>query len=79
MAKAKLTAKGQTTVPLPIRRHLGIEPGDHMEFLIDSDGAVRVVAANHDVARLFGILGPAKRRVSVEEMNAAIRKRAARI
>jgi AbrB family looped-hinge helix DNA binding protein len=29
---AKVTSKGQITVPVEIRRHLGLEPGDTMVF-----------------------------------------------
>ncbi len=30
--RAKVTSKGQVTVPLEIRRSLGIKPGDHLRF-----------------------------------------------
>ena len=30
--KAKLTSKGQITIPAPIRRRLGLEPGQVLEF-----------------------------------------------
>jgi antitoxin PrlF len=30
--RAKVTSKGQITVPLEIRRSLGIKPGDHLLF-----------------------------------------------
>lgn len=40
-AQAKLTSKGQITVPIEIRRLLGIAPGD--QLLFESDGeAIRV-------------------------------------
>lgn len=29
---ATLTSKGQITIPLSIRRHLGLKPGDKLEF-----------------------------------------------
>ena len=32
MAQAKITAKGQVTIPLTVRRRLGIGPGDEIEF-----------------------------------------------
>lgn len=38
---AKVTTKGQITVPKSVRDHLGIEPGDEVEF-IEDDGQYRV-------------------------------------
>ena len=32
MAQAKITAKGQVTIPLTVRRRLGVAPGDEIEF-----------------------------------------------
>ena len=32
MAKAKITSKGQVTVPKEVRERLGIRPGDVLEF-----------------------------------------------
>jgi len=37
-----LTSKGQVTLPKRIREHLGLKPGDRVEFAIRSDGAVVV-------------------------------------
>ncbi len=42
----KLTTKGQVTVPLKVRRHLGIAPGDAVDFRIAADGSVQVVPAS---------------------------------
>lgn len=41
MITAKVTTKGQITVPKSVREHLGIEPGDEVEF-IEDDGQFRV-------------------------------------
>jgi antitoxin PrlF len=32
MATARITSKGQITVPKEIREHLGVQPGDSLEF-----------------------------------------------
>lgn len=32
MAQAKVTAKGQVTIPLVVRQRMGISPGDEIEF-----------------------------------------------
>lgn len=38
----KVTSKGQVTIPLEVRRRLGIEPGTEVSFEI-VDGAARLV------------------------------------
>ncbi len=32
MMPAKVTAKGQITIPLTVRKRLGVSPGDEIEF-----------------------------------------------
>ncbi len=39
---AKVTAKGQITLPVALRRRLGLEPGLQVEFVEDTTG-IRVV------------------------------------
>jgi AbrB family looped-hinge helix DNA binding protein len=40
--RAKVTSKGQITVPVEIRRSLGVEPGDNIRFE-QQEGGFRVV------------------------------------
>lgn len=40
----RVTSKGQVTIPLAVRRKLGIEPGSEVEFELDEQGA-RLVRA----------------------------------
>lgn len=40
--RAKVTSKGQITVPVEIRRSLGVKPGDHLRFEHQSNG-IRLV------------------------------------
>ena len=44
-AKAKLTSKGQITVPKAVRQHFNLKPGDEIEFVEDEKGmrVLRVV------------------------------------
>ncbi|WP_375482785.1 AbrB/MazE/SpoVT family DNA-binding domain-containing protein [uncultured Mycobacterium sp.] len=35
----RVTSKGQVTIPLRVRRKLGIEPGSEVEFELDERGA----------------------------------------
>jgi antitoxin PrlF len=74
MPVSTLTRKGQTTIPGEIRRHLKLKPGDRIEFFVEKDGKVRLIALNVDIASLEGLLAPAPRRASLENMDRAIRK-----
>ena len=77
MPSSSLTSKGQTTIPKPIRDHLRLQPGDRLDFSIDSSGNVQLQAAALSLGQLKGLLqGKVRRPVSVEQMNAAIRARA---
>jgi len=78
MTISTITSKGQTTIPGEIRRHLKLKAGDRIQFIVEDDGKVVLVPATVDVSELKGLLAPAPRRVSLEAMDAAIRKRAAR-
>jgi AbrB family looped-hinge helix DNA binding protein len=43
MEVAKITARGQITIPIDIRKKLGVKEGDKVVFIEDSD---RIVVAN---------------------------------
>jgi len=34
----KVARKGQVTIPIDVRRFLGLQPGDDVEFVIEDDG-----------------------------------------
>jgi len=53
----RVTQKGQVTIPLAVRRALGIRAGSDVEFRLESDGARLVVGqerAAADAARMRG-------------------------
>lgn len=77
MPSATLTSKGQITVPKEIRDHLGIEPGDRLNFSIGREGGVIVEPETVDIRSLRGMLR-SKRHVSLEDMEKAIRRGASR-
>jgi AbrB family looped-hinge helix DNA binding protein len=80
MASATVTSKWQMVIPKPVREHLGLQPGDQLDFVIERDGRVVVRPAVLDVRELKGALARSgKRAVSVEQMNRAIRRRARRV
>ena len=69
---ATVTSKGQITVPMRIRKHLQVDKGDRIEFLIGSDGKVTLMAATADVKKLKGMVGKPDRLVTVGDMNRVI-------
>lgn len=78
MASATLTSKGQVTIPVRVREALGLDAGDRVEFVEIDDGKFAIVAATRSVRELKGMFQNKRRKpVSIEEMNAAIARRAA--
>jgi antitoxin PrlF len=76
MAESRITSKGQTTIPIEIRRHLKLKPGDRIEFHVQADGKVVLRPLNVDILEYKGMLGRPRRRVSIDQMDEAIRKAA---
>lgn len=77
MAIATLTSKGQVTIPVQVRDALGLETGDRIEFVEQGKGQFAIIPATRSVRELKGLFrGKRSRPVSIEEMNAAIAKRA---
>jgi AbrB family looped-hinge helix DNA binding protein len=54
---AKVTSKGQVTVPVEIRRFLGVKPGEHLRFEPQADGIrlLRDTAAENPFEKWRGI------------------------
>ena len=78
MASATVTSKGQVTIPVMVRKALGLDAGDRVEFVEIDPGKFAIVAATRSVRELKGMFQNKRRKpVSIEEMNAAIARRAA--
>lgn len=60
MVRAKLTSKGQITLPVGLRRHFGLKPGDEIAFRVDGSGARIMPLRKRRPSELRGIL-PARR------------------
>ena len=79
MPTSTLTRKGQTTIPKKIREHLGIGSGDRLEYTVDVDGRVILTPSTADISELDGLLARRRKEpVSVEEMQRAVEREAAR-
>lgn len=77
MSTATLTSKGQTTIPKDIRELLHLEAGDRLEFVVVGK-AVMLRPAVRKITDLKGFLPKPAKPVSLDAMDAAIRRRAAR-
>jgi len=77
MSTATVTSKGQVTIPASVRADLKVKSGDRLEFVKVKEGLYEIMAATQDVQRLKGIV-KSKGVVSIDEMNSAIRTRAAK-
>lgn len=53
--ESRLTAKGQTTIPVEVRDYLGLGPGDRIQYVL-MDGKFEIVPRNRPAANLFGRL-----------------------
>lgn len=74
--EATLTSKGQITIPKAVRDALQLRTGDRLDFVVQTDGTVRVLPIKGSVKSLKGILPRPVRPVTLEEMEQAIRQRA---
>jgi antitoxin PrlF len=76
LARSKLTAQGQISVPAEVRRKLGVGPGSVIEW-DEEDGRIIVRRSgrytSEDIHRVLFPNGPPKRR-SLKELKEGIRK-----
>ena len=78
MTTVTLTSKGQITIPVAVRTALGVQTGDRVEFVPVEGGRFELVAATLPVTALKGRISRPRKAVGIEDMNAAIARRAAR-
>lgn len=73
MVQARLTAKGQVTIPKAIRDYLHLDTGSEIDFVIDENGEVKMIPLNIPVETLSGILHrEGMKAVSLADMEQAI-------
>lgn len=79
MNTAKVTSKGQVTIPKQVRRLMAIETGDRLAFELEEDGRLRVSRVRHEPRPLRGMLSEyaGDHPVDDEQVRAALRRRAA--
>lgn len=66
---ATVTSKGQITIPIEVRKHLGVSTHSKLAFVIDNEGDVHVrPAAFPDIDSLRGAAGTLGEPLSWDEM-----------
>jgi AbrB family looped-hinge helix DNA binding protein len=75
MSSATITSKGQITIPADVRERLKVGAGDRLEFVEVAPGRFEVIPASRSIRELKGLFGPARRSVSIDEMNRVIARR----
>jgi AbrB family looped-hinge helix DNA binding protein len=74
---ATLNSTGQITLPKAVRERLHLGAGDRVTFVIEGDGAVRLVPKRGSVRTLKGVLPRPAVPVSLDDMERAIHQGAA--
>lgn len=74
---AKVTSKGQITVPARMREKLGLRPGSQIVFDEQPNGDFVVRKKKGDIRDLKGIVPKPPRPVTLEEMDEAIAREVA--
>jgi antitoxin PrlF len=70
-----IRSKGRVTIPAEVRRHLGVSTHDRIAFVLEDDGAMRLVVHRYPtVASLRGAAGSLATPVPWPEMRGAARE-----
>ena len=74
MPAAKVTSKGQVTVPIEVRREMDLGPGSKLEFISGQDGTWRLSKKKCSIMELAGVLSYKDAPVSIEQMGKSARQ-----
>ncbi len=70
-----LSSKGQVTIPVEVRKHLGVTTNDKVAFVIEPNGKVQVAPAKYpDIKSLSGVAGKLKKPLTWKRMREIARK-----
>lgn len=72
MPSAKVTSKGQITIPQEVRKAMGVSAGNRIDFVRMDDGKFLMIPVTGSIKALKGIIPRPKRPVTLEEMQEAI-------
>ena len=69
----RVTQKGQVTIPLAVRRALGIHPGSEVQFRIEEQGVRLIVDPERAADEIAGMRGAGSGELSTDEILALTR------
>ena len=72
MPSAKVTSKGQITIPVEIRNALGLKPGTRVDFFATETGGFMLRAKTGSIMDLEGVVPSVGRIPSQAEMDQAV-------
>lgn len=75
MSEAKITSKGQITIPKEVRDAFDLKPGDTVHFVVREGGEIVMEPEGRDIRELRGSVEPNRDGVSIEEMKDVVRRR----
>lgn len=76
MPGAKITSKGQVTIPIQVREDLHLDVGDVIEFIKLANGRYEVIASNSKISDLKGLFEASNKKVTIEQMRESVIKKA---
>jgi AbrB family looped-hinge helix DNA binding protein len=79
MPTATVTSKGQITIPIEVRKSLGLKAGDKIDFFETEEGKYAFSPKTGSIMDLRGCIPNLGYSVSIEEMNEAILDHAAEL
>jgi len=77
MPTATMTSKGQITIPIKVRKALGLRPGVRVDFYEGVDGAYTLRPKTGSIMEMRGCIPKLDHVLTIEEMNQAILDHAA--
>ncbi len=69
---ATVTSKGQVTLPVEVRRRLGLRPGSKLEFILIGEERFEAIPLSETLTSLKGMVPKPKKRLSLADMDKAI-------
>ncbi len=74
ITRLRVTRKGQVTIPLAVRRALGIAPGSEVGFRLDGEGARLVLDPTRAAEEIARMRGAGAGELSTDEILALTRR-----
>lgn len=74
METSTISTKGQTTIPVEVQKSLNLKPGDKLQYIIKSDGSVKLLPKTLSIKDIVGVLPKPETAASLEEINEAASK-----